>query len=275
MSSIKLALFGHPVSHSPSPSVHQAFAAQFRLAVEYRLIEASPEDFPESLETFRAEGGSGCNITLPLKHLACELADQRTPRAKLAAAANTLWWTADGACHADNTDGAGLVRDLQDNLGVNIEGKKVLLLGAGGAAAGVLGALLACRPSQVVIANRTVEKARSLARRHLSLGEVLGIALDDLHRCGPVDLVIEATSMGRTGGHPDIPPSAFVGAELCYSLNYGAAAQPMYQLSRLAKAPFHGGLGMLVEQAALSFEIWTGHKPDTAPVLAEMAQATV
>lgn len=272
MSAIRLALFGQPVSHSPSPRVHQAFAAQFRLEVEYRLIEASPGQFPERLQAFRESGGVGCNITLPLKNLAFQLAHQASPRAELAAAANTLWWDGDGRCRADNTDGDGLVRDLRDNLGIDIAGKRVLLLGAGGAAAGVLGALLERRPAQVIIANRTVERARELGKRHMKRGEVLAIALDNLDCCGPVDLVIEATSMGRSGDPPTISPSVFAGAELCYSLNYGPAARPMYLLSRLAEAPFHNGIGMLVEQAALSFEIWTGHRPATAPVLAEMKE---
>lgn len=273
MSTIRLALFGQPVSHSPSPRVHQAFAAQFGLTVDYRLIEAAPEEFPKRLADFRKDGGTGCNITLPLKQLACELADEASPRAELAAAANTLWWDREGRCRAENTDGEGLVRDLRDNLAVDIAGKNILLLGAGGAAAGALGALLQCRPAQVIIANRTVERARALASRHGKLGRILAIPLDGLDRCGRVDLAVEATSMGRGGEPPEISPSAFAGAELCYSLNYGDAARPMAELARLAGSPFRDGVGMLVEQAALSFEIWTGHRPDTAPVLEKGVRA--
>jgi shikimate dehydrogenase len=274
MSVIRLALFGQPVSHSPSPRVHQAFAGQFGLEVDYRRIEASPEDFPASLEAFRAEGGSGCNITLPLKQLACELAAEHTARAKLANAANTLWWTDNGDCHADNTDGEGLVRDLEANLGVHIAGLNVLLLGAGGAAAGVLGALLARRPTQLALVNRTVNRARSLAARHAPLGDVRCLSLDDFERSEAPDLLIDATSMGHVGRQPEFPRHVLEGSPRCYSLNYGAAAQPFASLCRLAGLRFNDGLGMLVEQAALSFEIWTGHKPDTAPVLAELAQVT-
>lgn len=269
MNEIGLALFGSPVAHSPSPGVHRAFGEQFGLDVDYRLIEAAEETFAEKLNEFRQAGGSGCNITLPLKHRACELADARTERVELAGAANTLWWDSDQLCHADNTDGEGLVRDLEHNLGVEIEGKKVLLLGAGGAAAGVLGALLGRKPAQLVIVNRTVEKARALARRHVALGDVTGLALDDIDGCGPVDLFIDATSMGHSGEGPRISP-ALLGRPVVYSLNYGKAAHGMCALAESAGVPFHDGLGMLVEQAACSFEIWAGRRPATAPVLAAM-----
>lgn len=270
MNTLGLALFGSPVAHSPSPGVHRAFGAQFGLDVDYRLIEATEGTFNKKLRAFREAGGAGCNITLPLKHRACDLADARTERVELAGAANTLWWDSGGRCQADNTDGEGLVRDLEHNLGVEIEGKKVLLLGAGGAAAGVLGALLGRKPAQLVIVNRTVEKARALARRHVALGDVTGLALDDIDGCGAVDLLIDATSMGHSGEPPRISPALFEGQPAVYSLNYGKAAHGICALAERAGVPFHDGLGMLVEQAACSFEIWTGRRPDTAPVLAAL-----
>lgn len=275
MNTIRLALFGSPVAHSPSPGVHNAFAAQFGLEVDYRLIEATEEAFDAKLADFRKGGGIGCNVTLPLKHRACEQADKRTPRADLAMAANTLWWDSDGRCLADNTDGEGLVRDLEHNLGIGIAGRKVLLLGAGGAAAGVLGALLERKPAQLVIVNRTIERARTLASRHGHLGDVRCAGLDDLGRCGPVDLFIEATSMGHSGQHPDVSSALLEGDAVVYSLNYGDAAKGMSAVAGSAGAPFHDGLGMLVEQAALSFEIWTGRAPDTGRVLTALRKAMV
>ena len=274
MDSFHLALFGNPVSKSPSPAVHGAFGAQFGLKVEYQLIEASHEAFPERLKAFRKAGGTGCNITLPLKHLAFDLADERTGRADRAAAANTLWWTADNHCHADNTDGAGLVRDLETNLRIDIEGEKILLLGAGGAASGVLGALLSRKPAQLTIANRTIANARSLAEKHGSLGEVACVGFEELDRCPTMKLVIDATSLGHSGRCPAIPGSITADKTVLYSLNYGPAAQPLRDWSRQAGISFHDGLGMLVEQAALSFEIWTGRKPETPSVL-EMVRSAM
>jgi len=273
MDSIRLALFGKPVSRSPSPAVHAAFGRQFGLDVDYRLVEATRETFPERLSAFRQAGG-GCNITLPLKHLAFELANEHTSRAELASAANTLWWTADKQCHADNTDGAGLVRDLEVNLGLSVEGGNVLLLGAGGAASGVLGALLRQKPSQLIIANRTIAKAHSLADQHRALGEVVCLAFEDISQCQAVDMVIDATSLGHSGDDPGIPTSILHGDTVCYSLNYGPAAEPLRNWCRRAGVAFHDGLGMLVEQAALSFEIWTGRRPETAPVLAMISNST-
>lgn len=275
MSSIRLALFGQPVSHSPSPRVHRAFGAQFGIDVDYRLIEASPETFPDRLQQFRSEGGAGCNITLPLKGTACELADERSDRAELAGAANTLWWSSDGRCQAGNTDGEGLVRDIEQNLGISIQGSRVMLLGAGGAAAGSLGALLDRRPSRLVLVNRTLERARELADRHADLGEIDCLPLNEIERTGASDLVIDATSMGHGGHRIDLPPPLLDGVSLCYSLNYGPAADPMREACAAAGIRFSDGLGMLVEQAAISFAIWTDHRPDSAPVRQALADLRV
>lgn len=275
MSALQLALFGSPVARSKSPRIHQAFAEQFGLDIDYRLIEASAEAFPGKLESFRSEGGVGCNITLPLKTLAFEQAAHPSQGATLAQAANTLWWDEKGDCHADNTDGPGLVADLEGSLGFDLAGFRILLLGAGGAAAGVLGALLARKPASVTIANRTLSRASELAQRHQSVGEVNAIAVTDLGDFPGADLVLDATSSGHQGTHPTIPYQALASAKLVYSLNYGAAAAPLGELARLADTQFHDGLGMLVEQAACSFEIWTGKKPATAPVLAQISMESV
>ena len=264
---IRLALFGQPVSHSPSPRIHGAFGAQLGLDVDYRLIEAAPEEFPDALGAFHARGGVGCNITLPLKGLASRLADQLSPRAELAGAANTLSWAPGGACLADNTDGEGLVRDLETNLGFRLRDTSILLLGAGGAAAGVLGSLLGCRPARVSVANRTAQKAHELAARHATLGAVQGMGMDEIARRGPHELVIDATSLGHAGMPVELPSGTLTACRLLYSLNYGAAAKPMGDLAASLDVTFQDGLGMLVEQAACSFEIWTTQRPDTGPAL--------
>jgi shikimate dehydrogenase len=275
MKTIHLALFGHPVSNSPSPAVHRAFGAQFGLDIDYRLIDATTYEFPTSLNTFHQSGGIGCNITLPLKPLAFELAPERSSRASLAEAANTLWWTPGGVCHADNTDGEGVVRDLEHNLGFEIAGKRLLVLGAGGAAAGVLGALLRKQPSRLGIANRTLSRAGDLASRHAALAEIAVMGLADVGEFGPVDLMVDATSMGHSGELPQLPDTLARGGPVCYSLNYGPAASPMKEWCAQTGMTFQDGSGMLVEQAACSFEIWTGKKPDTGPVLKALRSSSL
>lgn len=274
MSAVRLALFGKPVAHSPSPRVHGAFGSQFGIDIDYQLIEAAPETFYQRLESFHASGGLGCNVTLPLKSLAFEQADEPTRRAELAGTANTLFWSGD-LCHADNTDGEGLVTDIEQNLDLPITDSRILLIGAGGAAAGVLGSLLEREPASLMIANRTEARAQDLAERHEEAGEVGVLALDDIEYCGIVDLVIDATSMGRSGAQPQLPVEVLAEAEMCYSLNYGRAAGPLHALAIRAGVPFHDGLGMLVEQAACAFEIWTGKRPETASVINELRREGV
>jgi shikimate dehydrogenase len=270
---LHLALFGKPVSHSLSPGIHESFGRQFELNVDYRLIEAGPNEFPGALDQFRSEGGSGCNITLPLKTEAYRLAQVKSRRAELASAANTLWWDAEGRLRADNTDGTGLVRDIESNLGISIRSRRLLVLGAGGSCAGIMAALLDQEPEQVIIANRTGEKAVELAQRHASLGEVRGIALETLAD-ERADIVIDTTSAGHEGKRPAIRDSVLEAAGLCYSLNYGEAANPMRNWCLELGVPFQDGLGMLVEQAARAFEIWTGFTPQTESVYKDLDFAT-
>ena len=273
MSTLRLALFGYPVKNSPSPGIHRAFGEQFGIDVEYQLIESKAGEFSRLLDAFRDSGGNGCNVTLPLKHLACDLAEGHSTRALLATAANTLWWDSDQLICADNTDGTGLVRDLEKNLRVGISGKRVLIMGAGGAAAGILGALLEQNPSQMTIANRTIDRAQSLASRHEALGEVRVVSLEDLKHHAPVDVVIDATSIGHLGELPEIPEPLLAGSQLCYSLNYGHPAQALGTWCAESGVTFYSGLGMLVEQAACAFEIWTGKTPDTAPVRKKLSDS--
>jgi len=264
---ILLAVFGSPISHSRSPEIHRSFARQFALKIEYRTIEARPETFPRLVEEFAAGGGRGCNITVPLKHEAWKLAQKSSDSSKQARAANTLLFKTQKDLFADNTDGRGLVRDLASNLDHQLGGSRVCIIGAGGAVAGILGDLLAQGPAKLVIANRTLARAQQLHERFASLE---AIPLADLHLQDPFDLVINATSLGHHGKHPGLPPSMFHTDSLCYDLNYGTAAEPLRNFCREAEIRYQDGLGMLVEQAALSFELWTGRMPDTELVLKQL-----
>lgn len=271
--SLQLALFGDPVEHSLSPVIYKAFGRQFEIRIDYQLIRTPAENLRAELHRFRDSGGDGCNFTLPLKHEALSLAEILSPNAALANAANTMWWDSENRAHAENTDGPGLVRDLEDNLGLTIYQKTLVILGAGGAAAGVVGALLEREPEKIIIANRTPGRAEDLAKKHAKFGRVEGVSLDDLSGVG-ADMVIDATSLGHLGKKPDIPESFLKNAGICYSLNYANAAQPMRDWCGELGVPFQAGLGMLVEQAALAFEIWTGLAPQTESVYKDLDYAT-
>ncbi len=264
---ILLAVFGSPISHSRSPEIHRSFARQYALKINYEAIEARPETFPRLVDEFAARGGRGCNVTVPLKHEAWKLAQKSSDSSKQARAANTLLFKTQKDLFADNTDGRGLVRDLVSNLDHQLGGSRVCIIGAGGAVAGILGDLLAQGPANIVIANRTLGRAQQLHERFASLE---AIPLTDLHLQDPFDLVINATSLGHLGKHPGLPPSMFHADSLCYDLNYGAVAEPLRNFCLEAKIRFQDGLGMLVEQAALSFELWTGRMPDTEVVLKQL-----
>jgi len=263
---IRLAVFGNPVAQSLSPRIHRAFAGQFGLRVDYRAIEATPETFPRQVRELQSSGGRGCNVTVPLKRAAFELADSCSASARQAEAANTLVF--DGEVHADNTDGRGLVDDLCRQAGARLEGARICLLGAGGAAAGILGALLCAHPAKLVIANRNPDRARGLAERHSGLGELDCCALRDIAAHGPFDLVVNATSQGHHGQAPPLARAWLAQGGLCYDLNYGPAAIPLRRICEAEGIEYRDGLGMLVGQAALSFELWTGKRPDVQPVLA-------
>lgn len=264
---IRLAVFGSPISHTRSPEIHRWFARQYALKVDYQAIEAKPETFPRLLEELAARGGRGCNVTVPLKNEAWKLAQKSSDSASRARAANTLLFRTEKDWFADNTDGRGLVRDLVSNLNHPLSGSRVCIIGAGGAVAGILGDLLAQGPASIVIANRTLERAKQL---HEQFDGFEAIPLVDLHLQDPFDLVINATSLGHDGNHPGLPPSMFHPDSLCYDLNYGAAAEPLRNFCLEAEIRYQDGWGMLVEQAALSFELWTGRMPDTEPVLKQL-----
>ena len=257
---------GYPISHSRSPEIHAHFASQFGLDMEYRRIEVAPGSLPAAVASFRAMGGLGCNITVPLKKEAAGLSDELGFEAARSGAANTLTAIPGGRTRGDNTDGVGLIRQLHEHLGVHLKGAKMLMIGAGGAVRGVLPALLAAGTAEIVIANRTPERARDLVRHFARLGEIR-VAASDSAGLEAMDIVINASSAGMAGLAPDLPPSA-AKAALCVDLAYGPAAEPFMAWARSGRArAVHDGWGMLVEQAAESFSIWHGHRPDTSALI--------
>jgi shikimate dehydrogenase len=243
------------------------FGAQLALNVDYRAIEATQASFAGLLRALAGDGGRGCNVTVPLKRDAWQLAGRCSDAAARACAANVLVFGDGDDWFADNTDGRGLVDDLQSGPGCELKDARICLLGAGGAAAGVLGALLQTGPQAVVIANRTLERAADLAARHADLGAVEPCTPDGIGTRGPFDLFVNATSLGHEASAPLIDPQWLTAGGLCYDLNYGRAAAPLRETCAAVGIPYSDGLGMLVGQAALSFELWTGQRPDTAPVL--------
>ena len=271
MSSHRYAVFGHPVAHSLSPRIHAAFAQQAGIALEYTAIDAAPHDFVAALDRFADDGGAGANVTLPLKEAAFAICAQTTDRARRAGAVNTLTRN-DGQWHGDNTDGAGLVRDLTGRHGLDLRARRALLLGAGGAARGVAPALLDAGISELIIVNRTAERADALAD---ALGEpdrAHSRYWRDLGDLGDFSLIVNATSASRQDqGAFTLPFHLATPRTLAVDLNYGEAAIPFLAWARAAGChDAVDGLGMLVEQAAAAFEIWHGVRPDTAPVYAAL-----
>jgi shikimate dehydrogenase len=264
----RFVVIGHPVSHSLSPQIHARFASATGIALEYTTLLAPLGEFDASAHRFFAGGGSGANVTLPFKIDALRFADEVSARARLAGAANVLT-AREGRIAADNTDGAGLVADLTRNLGLDLRGKRVLLVGAGGAARGVIAPLLALAPATLVIANRTVERADALAREFAALGPIRASALEAIEGA-PFDLVLNATSTSTKGESLELPGGTLATGATVYDMAYGPPAHAFLERSRRLGARACDGLGMLVEQAAEAFEAWHGRRPDTAPVLAAL-----
>lgn len=270
----RYAVMGNPVAHSKSPLIHAQFAARTGQPVRYDAILVPMHGFNAAVAAFRAEGGRGLNITVPFKQEAWLLAQQRTPRAERAGAVNTLWWDTQNILHGDTTDGIGLVRDLRDNLGLDLKDQRILLLGAGGAVRGVIEPLLAERPAALVIANRTARKAVELAQAFHDLGPVSGCGLDALAAtvtATPFDLIVNGTAAGLTGDVPPLPASVIGAATWAYDMMYASEPTAFVRWA-LEQGARHAcdGLGMLVEQAAESFRIWRGVRPATAPVIARL-----
>ena len=258
----RYAVIGNPVAHSKSPWIHAEFARATGEDIDYGRIEAPLDGFAEALEHWRSEGGKGLNVTLPFKHEAFRLCKRVSERARRAQAVNTIVLDEN---FGDNTDGIGLVRDLTDNLQMELKNRRILILGAGGAAQGVLGALLDAGVARLVIANRTVSKAKALAERSVS---VVGCGYDALGG-ESFEVVINATSAGLAGESPPLPKKLLGKGVLAYDMVYGRET-PFLAAARRAGARPCDGLGMLVEQAAESFFIWRGVRPQTRPVLARL-----
>lgn len=258
---------GHPVAHSWSPFIHGMFARQTGEPVIYRLHDVQPQDFRAYVLDFFSRGGRGLNVTVPHKVAAAELANELTPRAERAIAVNTLMIQRDNRILGDNTDGAGLVHDLRDNLTVNLAGRRMLIVGAGGATRGVVAPLLVLRPAELVIANRTADRAHAFAADFKDLGAVRGCGFDDLGE-DAYDVIVNATSASLAGEVPAIPASVIKPESLCYDMAYSKGDTPFLKWAKengCARAV--QGWGMLVEQAAESFQLWRGVRPQTRPVL--------
>ncbi|MEO8122034.1 MAG: shikimate dehydrogenase [Rhodoferax sp.] len=265
-------VMGNPVEHSKSPWIHARFAELTGQTLHYGKRQIALDGFASAVHAFIAEGGRGCNITVPFKFEAAALATQTSERATLAQASNILSFE-DGAIRADNTDGAGLVNDIQRNAGLDLSGRHLLLIGAGGASAGVLGPLLLARPARITVANRTLSKAATLVARHaaLALLQNTELSAQDLQGLqGNFDVVINASASSLSGAGVPVAASTLKPGALAYDMMYGPAAQGFMTWAREHGASPRDGLGMLVEQAAEAFLIWRGVLPPSQQVLAEL-----
>ena len=266
----RYGVMGYPVSHSRSPIIHRLFALQTNQNIQYELLQVPPDKLEMAIRQFGRTGGKGLNITVPHKTEVARLVDDMSERASTAGAVNTLEFR-DDEIFGDNTDGVGLMRDLQSNLNLELKGAKILILGAGGATRGIIAPLLEAEPDSIVIANRTFPKARGLADHFSSQGPVNACRFQDVHSLPIYDLIINATSAGVKGETPPYPEEAIHPQTVCYDMSYGLTPTPFSHW-----AVEHGaarsvmGWGMLVEQAAESFHIWRGIRPDTAAVLNQL-----
>ncbi len=263
----RYAVFGHPIAHSKSPTIHAAFAEATRQDLTYEAIDAPVESFAAAIDVFRAGGGLGANVTAPFKLDAFAYATDASVGARLAGAVNALKFE-DAHVWAENFDGVGLVHDIEVNLGFSLSGARVLLLGAGGATRGVTAPILARLPAVVTIANRDHAKAEALGARFTSFGAIEVVGYERLASLPPFDVVINATSASWDGKLPPAPPCCFAAQGLAYDLVYGRGLTPFLNLARSAGVEqIADGVGMLVEQAAEAFAWWRGMRPDTSSVI--------
>ena len=263
----KYAVFGNPIKHSKSPVIHNAFAEQCGQAMQYRAVRVELDEFDRAARNFFDGGGRGLNITVPFKQQAFEFAERLTDRAMRAGAVNTLTRCDDGVVEGDNTDGIGLVRDMVANLGWTVQGLRVLILGAGGAVRGVLEPLLRERPRELLVVNRTAERAEQLVPEFSDIGALEGGGYS-LIGDRQFELIINATSAGLFGEMPELPNSLLTERSCCYDMVYGPEPTPfMRWAAHHAAWAVADGLGMLVEQAAQSFYIWRNVRPETRPVI--------
>lgn len=263
----KYAVIGHPISHSKSPLIHQAFAAQTQQDLSYQAIEAPLDGFKTTIERLVQEGYKGCNVTVPFKFEAFQLCKQLTGRAQAAQAVNTLFFR-DGQVLGDNTDGAGLLADIEQNLACKLLFKKVLLMGAGGAAHGVIWQLFNAGAT-ITVANRTLEKAQQMVSEFAPYGTVFASSYEALAG-KKFDVVVNATSSSLTDELPPLPDGLFAPNALAYDMMYGKQTPFLKFAAAQGAARLADGLGMLVEQAAEAFCKWREVRPDTAPVIASL-----
>jgi shikimate dehydrogenase len=271
----RYVVMGRPVAHSQSPFIHAAFARETGQDMSYGRLECPADGFAATLRAFADGGGRGCNVTMPFKFDAWGLVHERTARGEIAGACNALRLDA-GHWLGDNTDGVGLLREIERNAGVALAGKRILLLGAGGAAAGVLGPLLAAAPGELVVANRTLERAVALLGSHPASVEVrkkgrIDLRTAPLDDCGRgYDVVLNGTASSVQGAGIPVGPEVLAPGALAIDMMYGPAARPFVEWAAAHGAIARDGLGMLVEQAAEAFELFRGVAPQTAPVLAAL-----
>ncbi len=261
------AVFGHPIEHSKSPLIHKLFAIQTEQQIEYTSQNVPADQFIKTVSSFFEQGGKGLNCTLPLKELAWEYAECKTERAEISKAVNTLAMQSDGTVLGDNTDGHGLIKDLITNNSINLSNIKILVLGAGGASRGIIGPLLEKNPERIVIANRTINKAKNLAEEFNKKGEIYGCGFESLKN-QQFDLIINATSASLSSQLPPLPSDLLIKEGNCYDLAYGNEPTTFVRWGIKNNASKSmDGLGMLVEQAAEAFFIWRGINPETKPVI--------
>ena len=269
----RYAVIGNPIAHSKSPMIHGEFAGQTRQDLTYEALLAPLDDFAGAWQRFREAGGKGANVTVPFKEQAWALSQQRTYRAELAGAVNTLSIAANGELLGDNTDGIGLVRDITANAGWSLAGKRILMLGAGGAARGVIQPLLAAGAAQIVVANRTLAKAQTLAQIFAGEGDVQVLALSALGQVAqPFDVLINATSASLQGESLALPAAIHHDDSAAYDMMYGSETAFLRWAAEHGLARRRDGAGMLVEQAAEAFFIWRGIRPSTEKLLLAMRQ---
>jgi len=260
------AVIGNPITHSKSPLIHAEFAQQTGQDLDYIRQEIPLDGLLEGLKQLQKQGFKGINVTVPFKEQVWQALDNKSSHAQRSGAVNTVIFNDDGSLFGDNTDGIGLCRDLVDNHQIELKNKRILLLGAGGAARGVIEPLLSYQPSQLVIANRTASKAAQLADLYADFGQIQGGGFDDLS--GEFDLIINATSASLQGEVPPLPDAVLADQASCYDMMYSQTDTAFITWAKQHHAHKSiDGLGMLVEQAAEAFQIWRGVKPETQPVI--------
>ncbi len=266
------AVIGHPISHSKSPFIHAEFAKQTQQALQYIAIESPLNSFMETLHTFRQQGGKGCSITLPFKETAWQIVNIHSTRAELAGAVNTIVFREDGQLYGDNTDGVGLVRDITVNHHMSLYQKHILLIGAGGAARGVIKPLLDEKPAQLIITNRTFNKCQDLITVFNQYSNIQACKFAELTNF-KFDVIINATSTGVNNENLPLPNDILNSVSFCYEMMYGRITPFMNWAEKQQATKINDGLGMLVEQAAEAFFIWRHVKPNTQAIIRKLENA--